>query len=70
MFLPSPSTWNIVKDVPNNVPTNMIGLSLTSREILEEGDVPILMVVLSTPDSLQLSLHRHCDHTGIPLPTF
>ena len=36
----------MVKDVPNNFPTNMIGLTQTSREILQDSDVPILPVVL------------------------
>ena len=66
MFLPSPSTWNMVKDAPNNVPINMIGLSQTSREILKEGDVPILPVVISNPDSVQFNF----DYTGILLSTF
>ena len=44
MFFPSPSTWKMVKDTPNHVPMNMIGLSQTSREILEEGDVQLLPV--------------------------
>ena len=55
----------MVKDAPNYVPMNMIGLAQTSREILEDGDVPIFPVVLSTPDSLQFN----CDCTGIPLST-
>ena len=46
----------LVKDAPNNVPMNMIGLSHKSREILEDGDVPIFQVVLITPDSLQPSV--------------
>ena len=46
MFFPSPSTWKMVKDAPNNVPTNMIGLAHTSCEILKDGDVPIFLVVL------------------------
>ena len=56
MFFPSPSTWKIVKDTPNHVPMNMIGLAQTSREILEDGDVPIFPVVLITPDFLQLTV--------------
>ena len=56
MFFPSPSTWNMVKDSPDHVPMNIIGLSQTSREILEDGDVPILPVVLITPDYLQLTV--------------
>ena len=66
MFFPSPSTWKMVKYTPNHVLTNMIGLAQTSREILEDGDVTILPVVLSTPDSLQFN----CDCTGIPLSIF
>ena len=60
----------MVKYAPNYVPMNMIGLAQTSREILEDGDVPIFLVVLSTPYSLQLSLYHHCDLTGIRLSTF
>ena len=51
MFFPSPSTWKMVKDAPNHVPMNMIGLAQTSREILEDGDIPIFPVVLITPNS-------------------
>ena len=46
-----------MKDAPNHVPMNIIGLAQTSREILEDGDVPLFIVVLSTPDSLQSSLN-------------
>ena len=70
MLFPSPSTWNIVKDTPNHVPMNVIGLAQTSPKILKDGDVPIFPVVLSTPYPLQLSLHHHYDRTGIPLSTF
>ena len=66
MFLPSPSTGNVLKDSPNHVAMNMIGLSQTSREILEDGDIPIFPVVLST----LYYLHFNCDHTSIPLSTF
>ena len=52
MLFPSPSTLKMVKDSPNHVPMNMIGLDHTSREIPEDIDVPIFPVVLSTPDSL------------------
>ena len=45
-----------MKDAPNYVPTNMIGLAHTSREILEDGDVPIFLVVLIAPDSLHPSV--------------
>ena len=66
MLFPSPSTWKMAKDSHNHVLMNMIGLAHTSREILEDGDVPILLVVLSTPDYL----HFDYDCTGIPLSTF
>ena len=66
MFFPSPSTWNMVKDAPNNVPINIIGLAQTSREIIKDIDVPISPVVLSTPDSLQFN----CDCIVIPLSAF
>ena len=59
--------WKMVKDALGYVLMNMIGLDQTSREILEDGDVTISLVVLSTPDSLQLSLHHHCDCTGTQL---
>ena len=60
----------MVKDASNHVTINMIDLAQTAREILEGGDVPIFPVVLSTPDTLQLSLHHHCDSIGILLSTF
>ena len=56
----------MVKDASNYVPMNMIGLAHTSREILKDRDVPILPVVLSTPDYPQFN----CDLTGILLSTF
>ena len=65
MFFPSPSMWKMAKDAPNHVSMNMIGLARTSREILEDGVVPIFLVVLSTPDFPQYN----CDSTGIPLST-
>ena len=55
-----------MKDDPNHVTMNMIGLAQTSRKILEDGVVPIFPVVLSTPDYLQFN----CYHTVIPLSTF
>ena len=66
MFFPSPFTWKMVKDAPNHVPMNIIGLFQTSYEILKDGDVPIFPVVLSTLYYLQFN----CDRTGIPLSTF
>ena len=66
MFLPSPFTWKMVKDAPNHVPMNMIGLEKNLREIIEEGDVPILPVVLNNPDYLQFN----CDCTSILLSNF
>ena len=56
MFFPSPPTWEMVKDAPNHVPMNMIGLAQTSRKILEDGDVPIFPLVLITPYSQQLTV--------------
>ena len=48
MFFPSPSTCKMVKDAPNHVLMNMIGLAQTSHKIIEDGDVPIFLVVLIT----------------------
>ena len=56
----------MVKDAPNHVSMNMIGLAQTSREIRKDSDIPIFLVVLSTPYFLQFN---H-DCTGIPLSTF
>ena len=56
MFFPSLYTWNMLKDAPNHVPMNMIGLAHTSRKIIEDGDVLIFPVVLITPDYLQLTV--------------
>ena len=56
MLFPSPSTWKMVKDAPNQDTMNMIGLAQTSRKIFEGGDVPIFPVVLSTPYSLKSSV--------------
>ena len=46
----------MVKDAPNNIPMNMIGLAQTSYEILEEGDILILPVVLIAPKTLRPSV--------------
>ena len=46
-------TWKMVKDTSNYVSMKMIGLAQTSRKIIEDGDVPILLVVLITPYPLQ-----------------
>ena len=56
MFLTSPSTCNMVKDSPNHVLMNMIGLAHNSYKIFEDSDVEISPVVLSTPDSLHYSV--------------
>ena len=69
MFLPLSSMWKMVKDAPNHVMMSMIGLAQTSREILEDSDVPVLQLGISTPDSLQSSLNYYCDDTSIPLST-
>ena len=51
-----------MKDAINHVPMNMIGLAKTSREILEDGDVPIFPVVLITPYFLQLTVNVSVSH--------
>ena len=43
----------MVKDAPNHIPMNIIGLSQTSREIIEDGDILIFMVILITPKALR-----------------
>ena len=53
MFFPSTSTWKMIKESPNHIPMNMIGLAQTSRKILEDGDVLIFTVVLITTDTTQ-----------------
>ena len=60
----------MVKDAPNYVPMNMLGLDQTSHEIIEDVDVPIFPVVLSTLDYLQSSLNHYCDRSSISLSTF
>ena len=40
----------MMKDAPNNIPINIIGLAQTSCEILDDGDILILLVVLITPN--------------------
>ena len=42
----------MVKEAPNHIPMNVIGSAQISHDILEEGDVPILLVVLITPKAL------------------
>ena len=69
MFFPSPSMWKMLKDAPNHVLVDIIGSDQTSRKVLEDGDVPLFPVVLSTPYPRQLSLNHHCDCTGMPLST-
>ena len=66
MFFPSTSTWKMATDNPNHIPMNMIGLAKTSREIIKDGDIPVLTVVLGTLDYLQFN----CDRTSIMLSTF
>ena len=56
MLFPSPSMWKMVKDTPNHVTVNMIGLAQTSHKIFKNGDVPIFPVVLNTPYPLQYSV--------------
>ena len=66
MFCPLPSTWKMVKDTPNHITINMIGLAQTAREILEDGVVPIFLVALSTLYYPQFN----CRSTGILVSTF
>ena len=42
--------WKMVKDSPNHVPVKMIVLAQTSSKILPDGDTPIFLVVLITPN--------------------
>ena len=56
MFFPAPSNWKVTKDAPNHVMMNMIGLAQTSRKIIKDSDVSILLVVLISPYSLQSSV--------------
>ena len=46
----------MVKDTPNHISMNMIGLAQTSREILEDGDILISPVVLIAPKALRPSV--------------
>ena len=43
----------MIKDTPNHILMNMIGSAQTSREIFEDGDVPIFTVVLITLKALE-----------------
>ena len=52
MFFPSLSMWKLVKDAPNHIPMNIIGLAQTSRKMLKDSGVPIFLVFINTPDSL------------------
>ena len=52
-ILPFASTWKVVKDAPNYVPMNVIGLAQTSREIPKDIDVLIFLLVLITPKALR-----------------
>ena len=46
----------MVKDVPNYITTNMIGLAHTSCKILDDSDNLILPVVLIIPKALRHSV--------------
>ena len=50
MVSPSPSMRKMANDAPNHVLMKMIGSAQTSREILKDSDVPLLPVVLITPN--------------------
>ena len=52
----------MVKDTPSHILKKMIGSAQTSREILEEGDVPIFLVVLITPKDLWYNRSRSVSH--------
>ena len=52
----------MAKDDPNHIPMNMIGLAHTSYEILEDGDLPILPVILITPKDLRYITFPLWDH--------
>ena len=52
MFFSSLSMWKLVKDAPNHIPMNIIGLAQTSRKMLKDSGVPIFLVFINTPDSL------------------
>ena len=54
--IPFNSTWKVVKEAPNYIPIQMIGLTHSSREIIEDSDVLILPVVLITPKALWTSV--------------
>ena len=45
-----------MKDAPNNIPMNIIGLENISREIPEDGDILIFPVVFITPKDLRPSV--------------
>ena len=45
-----------MKDSPNHVPMNIIGLAQTSHKIIKDGDVPIFPEFLINLDSLQLTV--------------
>ena len=45
-----------MKDAPNHVTVNMIGLAQTSHKILEDGDISISPVVLITLYYLQVTV--------------
>ena len=42
-----------MKDAPNYIPMNMIGLAQTSCEILKDGDILIFLVVFINPKALR-----------------
>ena len=46
----------MVKDAPNNIPMNIIGLAKTSRKILKEYDILIFPVGLITLKALRPSV--------------
>ena len=56
----------MVKDAPNYIKMNMIGLDQTSREILKDGDILISPVVLITLKALR----NNCSQSGSHYPPY
>ena len=54
-----------MKDAPNYVLTNMIGLAHTSHEILEDGDVlifPVVLIILKALRYITITLQDYIIH--------
>ena len=46
----------MVKDAPNYITMNVVGLAQTSPKIIDDGDIIIFPVVLITPKDLHTSV--------------